>query len=130
MEYENMSHMTEMDTTVKLKNTEALLDALGMLQGMFEGLTFSHDQTAGQIKIKYEPIQVYQKENMSLRLKVDTWKINGDPYRCTETYNKIVDQIQVFYQASLAKVYTSRNKYSHQIRSVEQGKLMMRAMRY
>ncbi len=125
-----MSHMTEMDTTVKLKNTEAVLDALTMLQAMYKGLTFQHNKEAGQINIAYAPIEVYRKDNMTLKMRVDVWKINGDPYKCSKEYENIVNQIQVFYQASLAKMYTSRNKYTNQVRSIEQNKLMMRAARY
>jgi len=123
-----MSHMTKMDTTVKLVNTQALIDALTCLQGMYKGLTFT--QTNEVIRVNYKPLQGYHSQNLHLVKEINKWTVNGDAYQCKEVYTEIVNQVQVFYQASLTKMYTSRNKYTNVVQESKAGLLKMRARSY
>jgi hypothetical protein len=125
-----MSHITTIKTNVKLKDQKTLATALDELQMQFPTLTYSYDQSSDSFRVRYPPIEGYQKNgNLAFIRSGNAYQMQGDRWMCSNEFDRVTGQILVNYQKSGVQNYLSRRRFSTTTQASKDG-IVVVARRY
>jgi len=108
-----MSHITAVETKVKITDKMALISALKAMSGSFQGLTYEEKEN-GDLNVRYTPIEVYQSEgNLRFEKQPDgSYQMAYDTFRCRDEMQKVRDSFLVEYQKPFVTRFLAMKGFS------------------
>lgn len=131
-----MSHISVVESNIKMDDKRHLINALDMASQQFEGFSYVESQNGKIIQVKYEkidaPVRRYHPDgNLRFNLKNDgTWEMSGDSYACWDEYKQVCDALKVNYLHSGAIEHATSEGFSTEETVDEQGNLVVYLREY
>jgi hypothetical protein len=131
-----MSHISVVESKVKMDDKRHLICALEKAKEQFEGFTYAESKDGKIIQVKYEkidaPVRRYHPDgNLRFNEKNDgTWEMSGDSFACHNEYKQVCDALKVNYLQSGAIEHATNEGFSTEESVDEQGNLVVYLREY